>query len=320
MEPILDETTLVPCTSWSPASRLGTLATLIKALDDLGAPRVLRSVRDAVDRDIGSGRGLRAWCFQRETNREAGLLIANRLTRQPFVDGPGGLFAIAEGAGAVVSLARGTAALGLGLAALTDNAAIALSSESTPGGSVVPVRLTFLEESGERTESASVLCIAVSTEVEQHRSTLLECLDRLASTGPALLERARHMFPRLRFGSRAHRQITAMTGTEPLFRQLLRHLRALDLGARDRRPDTPFSPVGGLSWSDESNATLDDGKLGPMRDFPAPEGFAAERWRYHTKLTGGAGARMYFRSERSDQGPVVLIGYVGDHLPTVKFR
>jgi hypothetical protein len=58
---------------------------------------------------------------------------------------------------------------------------------------------------------------------------------------------------------------------------------------------------------------------GPQRDFPVPEGFKPRRWSDHTKLSGGAGARLYFHAERTDEQAVVLIGYFGDHLPTVRF-
>ena len=51
MEPILDETSLVPCPSWRPAARVLGLARTLQALDGLGAPRVLRAVREAADRD-----------------------------------------------------------------------------------------------------------------------------------------------------------------------------------------------------------------------------------------------------------------------------
>jgi hypothetical protein len=56
-----------------------------------------------------------------------------------------------------------------------------------------------------------------------------------------------------------------------------------------------------------------------MRDFPSPEGFEQERWSLHTKLTGGAGARMYFRAIRSPEGVAVLIGYFGHHLPCMRY-
>jgi len=169
MRTILDETSLVPCPVWSPAARALDLARSLQAFDGLGAPRVLRSVRDAADRDIGNGFGLRIWCFDRATDRDAGRLLATRLASQPFIDGAGGLFAVAEGVRAVEAAVNGASALGAGLAALTD-------------------------------------------------------------------------------------------------------------GVVD-----------------------------------------AERWSLHTKLTGGGGPRLYFRAVRPESGAVVLIGYFGDHLPTVKY-
>lgn len=134
-----------------------------------------------------------------------------------------------------------------------------------------------------------------------------------------LLARLGELFPRLRLGTRAVDQIAALTGSEPVFRQLLRHLRALDASATRWPEGEGFEP-GGVTYSVESKATLDDGTLGPMRDFPVPEGFEAERWSLHTKLTGGAGARLYFRAVRTGAEAVVLVGYFGDHLPTVRYR
>lgn len=59
MEVILDESSLVPCDDWSPALRIKTMASALKALDELGCARVLRTVRAAADQDISQGRGLR---------------------------------------------------------------------------------------------------------------------------------------------------------------------------------------------------------------------------------------------------------------------
>ncbi len=120
MEPILDETSLVPCAVRTPAARVTELARTLQALDGVGALRALRSVRDAADRDIRDGRGLRGWCFDRATPRDAGLLVAARLAKQPFIDGDGGLFSAAEGSRAIEVTVNGQRVLGLGLAALTD--------------------------------------------------------------------------------------------------------------------------------------------------------------------------------------------------------
>lgn len=319
MEPILDETSLVPCPSWSPARRIHGLARTLQAFDDLGGPRVLRSVRDAVDRDIGNGFGLRSWCFDSATPRDAGRLVANRLASQPFVDGDEGLFAAAEGARAVEAKVNGVPTLGAGLAALTDGVIVPLASASNPGAGTLSVALTYVDDAGERNETVDVPALASADEVERHRSMLLERIDRSVAHGRALIGRVGELFPRLRLGPRAVDQIAALTGSEPVFGQLLRHLRALDMGATRWAVGEGYEPSG-VTYSVESQPTLRDGTYGPMRDFPAPAGFPAERWSLHTKLTGGGGARLYFRAVRAGADAVVLVGYFGGHLPTVRYR
>ena len=117
------------------------------------------------------------------------------------------------------------------------------------------------------------------------------------------------------------------SGTEAFFRQVVRHLGALDRAGGTWK-EGPFSPAG-ISFSVESQATLSHGEYGPMRDFPTPDGFDTDRWSLHTKFTGGTGGRMYYKTlevmERDAagmerRGMRVAIGYVGPHLPTVRFH
>lgn len=319
MEPILDETCLVPCPSVGPSKRILQLARLLQALDGVGTPRVLRSVRDAADRDLAGGRGLRGWCFDRGTDRDAGRLLAFRLASQPFVDGDGGLFAVAEGPRVAEATVDGIRVFGLGLAAMTDAVAIRLVSANLSDACSVDVQVLYVDDDGEQTEKSAVLCLVDAADVDTHRALLQQKVDQSVRDGQALLRRAEELFPRLLMGDTARDQIGALRGSEPVFRQVLRHLRALNQAAADWAVDAGFSP-GGISFSVESQATLDDGKLGPLRDFPTPEGFDHERWSLHTKMTGGNGARLYFRGVRRDGTGFVLIGYCGDHLPTVKYR
>lgn len=319
MEVVLDEFSLTPCDRWDPALRIETLASVLKALDQLGCARVLRSVRAAADQDIGQGRGLRGWCFDPGTNRDAGKFIAQRLGRQPFIDGTDGLFAAAEGQRAVEGRARGANVVGLAFAALTGVPAVALGSTALPNCTEVAVDLSMLDVDGEFEETVQVCCVVTEDDVRHQSGVIAESVERSVADGAHLLDRAGELFPRLRFGARAVQQIAALTGNEPVFHQLFRHLRALDRGAASWQPDDHYSPAEAISWSRESHATLDHGTYGPQRDFPMPEGFIRRRWSDHSKLSGGAGARLYFHAERTDEHAVVLIGYFGEHLPTVRF-
>jgi hypothetical protein len=298
MEPILDETSLVPCPVRPAPARIRDLARTLSELDLLGARRVLRSVRSAADLDIGGGLGLRSWCRHRSVDRDARLLFAQRLDRAPYIDGPDGLFAEAEGKRAVEATSGTVPAWGAGLAAMTDGLLVTLVSEASPVGRLVEVSLTYVDEEGERSEHMELQSFGTADDVVQRRGLLVERIDRAVANGKMLVERLGEIFPQLRLGKRAQEQIEALSGNEPVFRQLIRHLRALEEGVHRWAESQPFEPVA-VTYSVESQATLRDGSLGPMRDFPTPLGFEAERWSLHTKLTGGAGARLYFRAVRT---------------------
>lgn len=320
MEPILDETSLIPCAVWTPAERIILLASTLRSLDNIGVSPVLRSVRDAPDRDIGAGRGLRGWCFDRITDRDAGRLVAARLGKQPYIDGQDGLLVAAEGDRAISAMAHGVPVLGLAVAALNECPSLAIGNAAYPEGNrAISVTLHCLDESGEYSETITVPHLVTPGDVTASSGWIIEKIDRQLTNGKRLIDCSPEVFSYLRFGAKAQSQIRELTGTEPVFRQLIRHLRALNQGARDWAAETAYIPSGALAWSPESESTLGHKKYGPMRDFPMPEGFEPERWSLHTKLTGGGGARLYFMAKRTEEQPVVLIGYFGAHLPTANF-
>ncbi len=263
--------------------------------------------------------GLRRWCFHEETNRDAGKLVAQRLGRQPFIDGADGLFAEAEGERAIEGRVSGATVIGLTFAALTESPAVALVSMTLPASTDVVVDLTTVDADEELQESVHVCRVVTKEDVRQRCTFIEERVEQSVPDGAGLLDRAGELFPQLRFGPGVVPQIAALTGNEPVFHQLFRHLRALNKGAVSWQRENDYSPAEAISWSRESSTTLKHGKYGPMRDFPMPDGFEKRRWSDHTKLSGGAGARLYFHAERTGEHAVVLIGYFGKHLPTVLF-
>lgn len=316
MEPVLDETSLLPCPVWKPAIRIAALANVLKEFDRIGLPHILRSVADAADRDIAQGRGLRNWCFERGSNRDAGLLVASRLARQPYIDGPDGLMARAEGNQILETQANGSLVFGLGLGALEGRLVAMLTSDAMPTGRQVQVQVLDASTDSIKVKDVPVFAYAMGDEVAAAAPQIQGQVDAAISTGRLLLDRFADAFPHLRLGPKAAESIAMLSGSEPVFRQLIRHLRALNSAAEVWVEGVPYRPEG-ITFSQESDQTLSHGRFGPIRDFPAPEGFQPERWSLHTKLTGGAGARLYFRAVRTADTKAVLIGYFGDHLPCV---
>lgn len=189
------------------------------------------------------------------------------------------------------------------------------------------VRLEILDSDALRDECREVTCALSQSDVHRQRDLLTSRILRSVQDGHALLAKLPEIFPRLVLGSRAEEQVAAMTGAEPNFRQVLRHLHLLNCSALEWKPEEPFTPIG-LTFSVESPETLRHGKHGPHRDFPTPAEFCDERWSLHTKLTGSPPFRLYFKTREavdpsSSNGNAaqlhVAIGYIGPHLPTVKF-
>ncbi|MDR3299162.1 MAG: hypothetical protein LBU43_03970 [Candidatus Accumulibacter sp.] len=323
MEPILDETSLVPCSVHLPGQRIEALAKTLKALDSVGATPILRSVRDAMDRDLLDGQkgGLRRWCFDRATSKDEGRFVASRLDKQPpFIDGSNGLFANAEGLRIIEAKINNIIVIGLGLAALTDGLVVALVSQKRLRGEHFSVSLNILDDKELRTEHRNIRVFSQENEVHEAKEELSKRITETLKDGAAIVTRITDVFPRLLLGNLARNQIKILTGNERWFGQLIYHLRALNEGARLWKIGAQFKPEPEIDFSHESPETLKHGSYGPMRDFHVPDGFSPKRWSLHTKLTDGF--RLYFRDERQNSTDLgqVLIGYFGQHLKTVKYK
>lgn len=318
----LDEASLIPCPNDVPATRIAAMASAIAALDGLGAPKVLRSVSGAPDVDIGDGRGLRSWCFDRRTPTDAGRLVANRLSKAPFLDGADGLFASVEGQRAIEPTCDGAISLGGGYAALSDGVLLLLHRSTFPANMQVMVALNVITDDDSYASSVAVPAVHDDLSVRAAADELVFRIKQAVKDGPALIARLPQLCPRVCLGTRAEKQLRRLSGSEPFFPQVKRHLIALNDAAERWASGSPFSPS--VTYSPESDATLNDRSCGPLRDFPTPAGFASERWTLHTKMTGGKGARLYFKycetADPNQPGHTIMrvaVGYVGPHLKTV---
>ncbi|MFM2161965.1 MAG: hypothetical protein RLZZ383_1477, partial [Pseudomonadota bacterium] len=203
MEPALDEASLVPCPTTPPAQRIRALAEALGALDRLGAPRILRSVRDAADRDLRDGHGLRHWCFERQTPRDAGRFVAQRLGKAPFIDGTDGLFALAEGGRAIQPSIGGVPSLAGGHVALTDSLLVLLGGSTWPPDKPVVVRLEVLTDEDEWTDEVTVDAADCAVEVAAIAASITRKIEAAVSSGQALVDRLPELFPRLVLGADA---------------------------------------------------------------------------------------------------------------------
>jgi hypothetical protein len=322
MDPILDESSLIPCHEWSPAQRIEILVKTLQALHRLGVPRVLRTVRDAVDREIENSLGLRYWVNQARPDVKRFLL--SLLNKQPFIDGPGGLFAQVEGVSRILETrAFGAVNRSLGLAALQDNLPLSLIHVARAAGEEVSVEILDFSGAAEPEISiGSIYLYVQDKEVDSRQSIIRQLVNRSLRDGLSLIDRLSQVFPHIKLGPDAEEAFKNLNGNELVFPQLIRHLHALNSAAAVWSEGLTFKPE--VVHSPESDQTLKHGRYGPMRDFSVPVGFQNQRWSWHTKFNA-TGHRMYFRppssnrSSESNSGVnLVLIGYFGPHLACIR--
>ena len=84
IEPVLNELSLEPAPVPT-IERVTSLLNVIKKLDGLGFPRLIRQTREALLRDIEDGLSFRAWLFQRAP-RDLRQFLAGRLEKSPYVE------------------------------------------------------------------------------------------------------------------------------------------------------------------------------------------------------------------------------------------
>ncbi len=289
--------------------RVGSLIAVLKRLDALGFPRVVRHVRDARDREVEPGVTLHAWLFQK-AQPEARQFLAGRMAKAPFVEE---LHRRREGTSRSLFEAsvESESATGAGVAHLFDAPAVGLPG--VPRWEVDPLRVALVkmdEETGDLLEEVvEVIHLCRPEQVTPRARVLRERVLRAVTGGDELWTRRAELYPRIDFCTVVERQVRALTGNEESFAQVVLALSRLD-AALAPWASGPLHP--GMKFSVESEPTLSHGTYGPMRDFACPDGETrrfSNNWRiyYSERREGDVGGRAY-------------VGYVGEHLPTVKYR
>lgn len=137
-------------------------------------------------------------------------------------------------------------------------------------------------------------------------------------SGPELLARWNESFPYLVLCPGASKQLQAMTGNEPGWNHIVSHLiwlngcagHFLETGRQDWTPE--------VDWSPENDTTLNHSQHGPKRRFAVPSGVDPIQFSFHTKIKA-TNQRIYFGISKQADKDIVLVGYVGNHLSTVKY-
>lgn len=200
---------------------------------------------------------------------------------------------------------------GLGLAFLLGTVAVSLPSEERWRRVRIRLRYTWLENDGtERRRDVVAINVADRARAASAIDETSNQARAVLTASPALpADRKRACFPHLDFGPDVDEQL-ARVPVEMLHR-IVAKLIVLDDAVRRWRRDAAESPVLPKIHS-ESEPTMQ--QYGDRRVFRSASG-AHETFRLHAMV--GGRHRIHLRIDRRDRS--VEIGYVGEHLPTVKF-
>ena len=297
-------------------SRAGmrNLIEVSRAVFRIGAERTLRTTSDFMGRELARGYRVAQWLNDRTVDREERLFFKAIATKAPFLDE---LMAQAEEEQGVVLefVFDAMAASGLGMAYLWDAPAVSLDGDARFRGDTVAVLLRSLGSADMLLEEeVEVCCLSCLPQVESRRGWIVSRIQREVKTGEDLFGRGEVLLPNLQFCDDAPRQLRSLSGREPCFHQVCRHLFALNEYVGGWCGGA-FS-MAGITWSEESEETLHHPEYGPMRRFTCPDG-SEQTFSLHTKPSGG-NVRIHFLPVQEKRQ--AYVAYIGPHLPTVTFR
>ncbi len=204
-------------------------------------------------------------------------------------------------------------ARGLGAAYLLHGVGASLPSEPRWTQTRLALRHLWLDDGGHgREDTVDILNLAEPIQVAEVSGALLERSQHSLASDPLELAATKEeRFPHLRFGGAVDRQIGRLPTT--LLRRVVLKLMVLDDASREWRQDETMTSPQLTDCRPESEPTME--QYGHLRIFPDHEGHNRT---YELHVSVGQRHRIHVLFV--PQPRVIEVGYVGIHLPTVKYR
>lgn len=311
IELIFNELSLVPVAASRDTARKHVQLFLetVRAASNKGISRQLRTKENFKEAMLADGYSWRDWSNDPAVLREARLYFKGLVTRAPLLDGldhaqnkePGFEFYF-----------NNQISEGLGAAFLTDNLAVSLASKGEWDFHAVSIIVNELLEDGNIQEQKR--CVRHASRPDHvetnHRSWIRERLKRSVENGADLWEKSRIYFPSLSFCAVVQRQMGHLP--KEALTPILRGLFCLETYCQSWKSGGFNLDSLGCASSTESKTTRE--QFGQERTFSCPDGIE-RMFSYHVKP--GQPWRVYF--DPSPGPGRMFVGYVGRHLPTVRF-
>jgi hypothetical protein len=205
---------------------------------------------------------------------------------------------------------QGEIAIGLGIAFILDNISISFPSDERWNTSVITLDVTYADGDDEQ---VSIIHASAGEHVQAHTDWFQQKKFSNIQAGQDLWIQRDALFPNLQFCQSVQESLeNIMIGDVMLssIRKRLEELQDYSLNWTDGGFDQDNLPCKATT---ESEATLK--KYGKERTFLCPDG-ETRIFSWHVRLTPHAW-RIYFYP---GQPKKMMIGYIGPHLPTIKYK
>jgi len=203
---------------------------------------------------------------------------------------------------------------GLGAAHLLESMAISLLTHTCWDTIALPLAIFEMDEETESIieNEDKVQHISKSSHLDLHKEWLKQRLRVRIYNGKDLWNRRSSLFPTLQFCDSTNAQIKALR--EPRLQQIYKKLLELEVYCRQWKSG-PFNKFQIANCTGESDATKQ--MFQQEHTFLCPDG-ESRLFEHHIRYTPGDG-RIFFFPSISDVGNSIIVGHVGDKLPTVKY-
>jgi hypothetical protein len=316
LEMVLNDLSLLPLAenAWEARRRMEKLIGTLLTATKYGAERVLRTDSDIHGLELASGYSIALWRNDPEVERETRQYFKRLITKAPYLEGVHDQ-KLLERYYSSDFFHEQKKAPGLGMAFLLDALAISLHSHARWELSLLQISLEELQEDdliGDDIVSVKHACFR--EHVLEHQEWINKRAQVQVESGADLYAYCETLYPYLQFCASALAQMRELPQRDIHLRQIMKHL--FDLNSYcETWQDGPFASQdipGKISV--ESQATLS--RYEKEHTFLCPDG-ENRVFSWHCRVTPEPW-RIYFDPQEQDHR--IIIGYVGEHLPTVKFH
>lgn len=293
---------------------MSQLIQTLRQASSAGVNRVLRTSDEINYLEIAPNYPISKWRNDPEVDREERRFFTTLTAKAPFWND------VAEDYKDEFDLSQvwfeKQEAQGLGFALIIDGLAISLNSKQRWNRSLLRIKITRLDEHGELIdEQIDSIHGSSRDHIKQHTIWIRDRIRSTIKDGEELWNRRQELFSNLEFCDSVKKQLENILAGQLELQPVIKTLLILQDYCQNWEGGNFNIEPSILEYSPESTQTLSNSKYRKQREFICPNG-ETRSFSLHAKLRI-CNWRIYFYPEKPGK---VIIGYVGVHLQTVKYK